>query len=135
VNSDVDIILEAQDLNSLEARLKNNYGTLEGFKTLHTVVDGKKTLICNFLIELIPFEVFAQDKPSMQQTAYLHLLIEERLLKIGGESFKAEIRKARAEGLKTEPAFAKALGLDGDPYQALLKLQTLSFKDLESLLS
>jgi hypothetical protein len=31
--------------------------------------------------------------------------------------------RLRANGRKTEPAFAAALGLHGDPYEAMLRLQ------------
>jgi hypothetical protein len=50
------------------------------------------------------------------------MLIEHSLLTEKGEHFRQEIIKLKRQGLKTEPAFAKLLGLDGDPYKAILKL-------------
>jgi hypothetical protein len=32
------------------------------------------------------------------------------------------VRSLKATGIKTEPAFAQALGLSGDPYQTLLAM-------------
>ena len=37
-----------------------------------------------------------------------------------GPAFKEQIRGLKRNGLKTEPAFAKLLGLNGDPYRAVL---------------
>jgi predicted metalloenzyme YecM len=133
--SDLDIILEACDLNILSESLLKHFGSCEEFKITSLEVDHKPTLICNFKLDGIPFEIFAQDRPSVQQTAYLHLLVEERLLKIGGDSFKQKIKKARASGLKTEPAFADILGIKTDPYKSLLELQTKSFNELENKLA
>lgn len=133
--SDLDIILEANDLNILNNSLVEHFGTCEDFKIINLEVDHKPTLICNFKFDGIPFEIFAQDRPSVQQTAYLHLLIEERLLKIGGETFKQKIKSARASGSKTESAFAELLGIKADPYKSLLELQTKSFKELEKIIA
>ena len=78
-------------------------------------------------------EIFAQEIPVTKQVAYRHFLTEERLLKLGGPLFKEKILTLRKEGLKTEPAFAKALNLAGDPFEELLKLQTYSNNDLKFL--
>jgi hypothetical protein len=51
------------------------------------------------------------------------MIIEHRVLIEKGEKFRQEIIKLKRQGLKTEPAFAKLLGLDGNPYEALLKLR------------
>ena len=48
------------------------------------------------------------------------MLIEHRLLQERGEAFRRAIITLKQRGYKTEPAFAKALGLKGDPYLALL---------------
>ncbi|HCQ89936.1 MAG TPA: hypothetical protein DIU45_09575 [Clostridium sp.] len=37
--------------------------------------------------------------------------------------------------MKTEPAFAKYLNLNGNPYEELLKLENMSNRDIELLLS
>ena len=48
------------------------------------------------------------------------MLIEYRLLRERGEMFRQEIIALKKQGHKTEPAFAIALGLKGDPYRELL---------------
>ena len=50
------------------------------------------------------------------------MIIEHKILAAHDNDFKTEIIKLKQAGLKTEPAFARLLGLDGDPYEALLKL-------------
>lgn len=70
----------------------------------------------------------------MRQRGYLHFLIEERLLKLGSKPFVNRIQQLRHRGLKTEPAFAAALHLEGDPYVELLKLQTLDEETLLKIL-
>jgi hypothetical protein len=49
------------------------------------------------------------------------MLIEHRLLLKHGEAFKNKVIELKQNGLKTEPAFAKLLGIEGDPYEELLK--------------
>ena len=41
----------------------------------------------------------------------------------------------RRDGLKTEPAFARVLGLEGDPYTALLAFDEMPDPDIVRLLN
>lgn len=83
----------------------------------------------------VVFEVYSAPTPTVQQPGYQHFLAEEKLLKYGGDEFRKRVIGARAQGLKTEPAFAKALGLSGDPYEEILKIQTKSIRELRECLS
>jgi predicted metalloenzyme YecM len=122
-NSDVDVLLFANNLEEVEAKLKKVYGECLNFTYSISMVDGLDTLICNFTFQDVPFEIFAQARQPVRQNAYLHFLIEERLLNLGGAAFKKEIKRARLTGIKTEPAFAKILNIQDDPYKGLLELQ------------
>ena len=51
------------------------------------------------------------------------MLAEYKILNNKGLEFKNEIKELKAKGIKTEPAFAKLLGLKGDPYLELLKVK------------
>ena len=60
--------------------------------------------------------------------------MEQRLLARGGDIFHVALMTRRNKGMKTEPAFAEVLGLDSDPYQAMLRLECCSDLSLTALL-
>jgi hypothetical protein len=122
-NSDVDIILTNPDLNSLNQFLQSNFSLFSDFKSLLADVNGEPSLIVNFSIGDVPFELFAQKIESVQQKAYLHFQVEDRLLSLGNSLLAKKVLALRKAGAKTEPAFAQVLRLAGDPYQVLLDLQ------------
>ncbi len=132
-DSDLDILMTSENLHELRDQLTQSYCSEENFSTSIKAFSGADTLLCSFTHQRRDFEVFAQNFESVQQSAYAHFQIEERLLKIKGQNFRQQILKLRQEGLKTEPAFATALGIDADPYLTLLKLQKLSNRDLQRL--
>lgn len=67
-----------------------------------------------------PVEVFGQNRTRHQQEAYLYLLVEQEVLTRQPLAFRDTIIQWKKECLKTEPAFARGLGIVGDPYQSLL---------------
>jgi hypothetical protein len=120
--SDIDIICYVRDKSQFIEALVSYFQNMKGFKvTNNTVFNSTKA---NFYIDDFEFEIFGQDLESFQQNAYQHMIIEQRLLIEKGEKFRQEIIKLKRQGLKTEPAFAKLLGLDGNPYKELLKLKS-----------
>jgi hypothetical protein len=58
------------------------------------------------------------------------MVVEARLLSIGGEEARREIRYLKRCGLKTEPAFARYFRLAGDPFEVLLELSRLGEEEL-----
>ena len=58
---------------------------------------------------------------------------EQRLLALDSRLGSAVVR-LKEEGLKTEPAFASVLGLNGDPYEAMLMLEEKSDEELVGLI-
>ena len=58
----------------------------------------------------------------------------ERSLRIGGEPLRKKIRELKVSGLKTEPSFAKVLGLSGDPFLAFLELEDIDDDQLTELI-
>ena len=119
-SSDIDILMFATDLNFLKNELAGAYASCDHFQS--SLIENE--LWVKFSFQGYQFEIFAQPVPSSLQRAALHFQIEERLLKYGGAEFRQKIRGLRQQGLKTEPAFAQLLNLSGDPYLALLDLQT-----------
>lgn len=63
-----------------------------------------------------------------------HFVVEKRLLALGGQRLAASVMSLRQNGLKTEPAFATVLKLQGDPYQALNDLYDFDNKALLRLI-
>jgi len=133
-DSDVDILISG-NLNQAKKIMQGKFGDLSDFKCDELMVQGEPTLLSSFSYHGIDFEIFGQRTPSIRQRGYLHFLVEERLLKIGGVPFAEKIKEARLSGIKTEPAFAKVLGLRGDPYDELLLIQKKSNQELKDLIS
>lgn len=86
----------------------------------HCIINGEKCITLNFMLEEFPIEIFAQNKPTIEQNAYLHMIAEYKILQEKGEKFKQKIIELKKEGIKTEPAFGILLGLE-NPYEDLLK--------------
>ncbi|MCB9452575.1 MAG: DUF4269 domain-containing protein [Anaerolineaceae bacterium] len=128
--SDLDVICEANDLDAFQYAVEKAFGTQPGFRIERFLTGKNMSVVANFNVDGVAVEVFGQPKPVNQQNAYRHMLIEARLLELGGEAAKQAIRHLKASGLKTEPAFARYFRLEGDPYQTLL---TLYEYDLEKL--
>jgi hypothetical protein len=82
---------------------------------------GVESMITTFEYEGFRFEIVGQKVPVKQQVAFRHMVAEWRILSEQDSTFRNEILELKRSGLKTEPAFAQALGLSGDPYEALLQ--------------
>lgn len=78
-------------------------------------------------------EIYAQNIPTLRQNAYLHMVIEERILNLAGEKFRNDIIALKLNGYKAEPAFGKLLNLQ-NPFEELLELSECSDKTLTELL-
>lgn len=120
--SDLDIICTCENHTEFSKLLSELFGNQNGFKIHLKLHKGIKSTIAKFKTEKFEIEIFGQNKPTDEQNAYRHMLIENKILKEKGDAFKSEIIKLKTQGLKTEPAFAKLLGLQGNPYDELLKL-------------
>ncbi|WP_028891712.1 DUF4269 domain-containing protein [Tenacibaculum sp. 47A_GOM-205m] len=120
-SSDLDIICQSENHEDIVKVVREKHGKLPGFE-VKTIPSYKnlKTTIITLEYKTFPIEIFVQNKPSEEQDSYLHMLIEYQILLKNNEDFKSEIIALKQQGLKTEPAFAKLLGLEEDPYEALL---------------
>jgi hypothetical protein len=130
-DSDLDIICEARDLAAFERAVIGAFGAEAGFRIKREIIAGVESVIANFDYAGFPFEIFGQPRPAREQNAYRHMLVEARLLALGGERAWRALRELKRAGLKTEPAFARYFRLKGDPYATLLELSSLSAKELE----
>jgi hypothetical protein len=120
--SDLDIICCFNNEEEFEDLLIVLFCDHDRFTIRKTTLANHDTIIANFFIDGVELEIFGQNRPVTEQEAYRHMIVENQLLQEKGEAFKQQIIDLKNSGLKTEPAFAQALRLNGDPYKALLKL-------------
>ena len=121
--SDLDIICECTNHGKFAQILTSLFGDMRNFKIRTSKWNGLLSTIVTFQADEFEIEVFGQNVPTQNQNAYRHMIIEHRILKEKDAVFKSEIIRLKREGIKTEPAFAKLLGLQGDPYEELLKIE------------
>ena len=131
--SDLDVICYAPERALFEETLKSLFQKYPAFRLLHSE-DPFSSVVCSFFLEPFEIEIFGCDVPVEEQAAYRHLTAISRLLSSPkGEWLREEIRSLKCSGVKTEPAVAKLLGLTGDPYEAVLKLNGVEDDELRRL--
>jgi len=132
--SDLDIICEVHDGEAFRRTLAQAYGHLPGFEVQSKVKHGLPTVKCNFTYKDLPVEVFGQPMPARENRACRHMEAEARLLALAGAEAADAIRRLKADGLKTEPAFAEYFALPGDPYETLLTLAGAPEEELDRMI-
>lgn len=133
-DSDIDIVCEAADPERFVAVLWDALSSLPDFSMRQWTGDGRP-IIASFRAHGWLFEIFAAATPVEEQAAWRHFVVERRLLDLGEEVFWQAVMDRRRAGAKTEPAFAAALGLAGDPYITLLDLHDASDERMAKLLA
>lgn len=125
-NSDLDIICCFNNKADFKNTVALAFSALEGFKLMDTIINQQETIVANFSVDGRPVEIFGQYIPTRQQNAYKHMVVEHLLLEHYGEPFRQQVIELKKQGYKTEPAFARLLGLNGDPYLELLNPALIS---------
>lgn len=120
-SSDLDIICCFENPQSFIDTVITHFGNAPCFK-IREKASYPLTVVSKFTLDHFEIELFGQNVPTKEQPGYRHMIIEQHLLRTHGEAFRQQILTLKRQGYKTEPAFAVALGLDGDPYSALLDL-------------
>ncbi|MBP9682552.1 MAG: DUF4269 domain-containing protein [Bacteriovorax sp.] len=133
-SSDLDIICESVDIAEFESTLKFHFEELESFTSYTQNVRDVPTFIACFKYLEFDFEFFCQSVPVRKQCAYIHFVIEFRLLTLGGVKAHESIRHLKRQGIKTEPAFALYFKLAGDPYEELAKMIDFSDRQLQEII-
>ena len=121
--SDLDIICCFEDKQAFQELIRDNFKNERNFTLREQLRLDTWTIVVNFFLDDFEIEIFGQNIPTKQQFAYRHLIVEHTLLSKHGEEFRKQIIQLKQQGEKTEPAFALALGLTGDPYTELLKFE------------
>ena len=119
--SDLDIICYCNNHDEFVRLIKNEFSNQEDLSIETKRINGKETTIARFKSHDFSVEIFGQNIPTKEQMAYRHMIIEYEIMNKMGEEFKTRIVELKKSGIKTEPAFAILLGLEGDPYKALLQ--------------
>lgn len=118
-SSDLDIICCYHNQDSFAGHITELFNELKNFE----LIVKSSAVVANFTVDNCQIEIYGEAKPTRMQHAYRHMLIEHRLLQIHGDDLRTRVICLKKAGYKTEPAFAIALGLTGDPYRALLDLE------------
>ncbi|UYY57119.1 DUF4269 domain-containing protein [Sphingomonas sp. S2-65] len=132
--SDIDVICFAPDADAFTCAVWNAFGLRPEFR-MWQWIGGARPVVAKFAHAGWVIEIFGQASPISEQFGWRHFLVEQRLLACGGDTFRNSVMTRRKDGMKTEPAFATVLGLDGDPYVALLSLESCSDIELAALLA
>lgn len=126
--SDLDLACTCADLDVFAGALAGL-----GFPRIERRALEPDAVVASMVVGDVEVEVFGQALPVHAQAGFRHMIVEGRLLVLGGAPLADRVRAAKRAGLKTEPAFAAVLGLHGDPYRAVLDLEALPSDRLAAL--
>ncbi len=132
--SDIDIACSAEDLFQFSSFCLKTFGSLDGYRCYNSVAQYLPSVIVQFCAMGWDIELFCQTIPIDQQWGVRHFQIEQRLIELEPR-LRIAVQQLKQNGSKTEPAFAKILGLEGDPYFALLELEQRCDRNLKHLIS
>ncbi|MCZ0703850.1 hypothetical protein J2T56_002071 [Natronobacillus azotifigens] len=118
--SDLDIIMEVFDPTPFEKQIKSLYQDTENFTYKNTIIRDNPVSKANFYYDGFEFELFGQPHLVTKQYAYLHMIIENFII-TQQPTIKEKVISLKVQGYKTEPAFCKVLGLEGDSYESLIE--------------
>jgi hypothetical protein len=122
--SDLDIACTCDDLDAFERALRASLSTLGVAPVrIDRLALSPEAVVASLTWDGLPIEIFCQPLPVHEQAGFRHMVVEGRLLALGGAPLRDRVRALKLAGAKTEPAFAHVLGLAGDPYAALLTLE------------
>lgn len=123
--SDIDVVCSFRNKEHFETVVRGAFSSAPGFSLRTFVVRGEASIVASFR-DALEVEIYASETPTDQQLGYRHYVVTSKLLVLVGEELVHAVKARKRRGEKTEPALAEILGLDGDPYLALLDLEQLS---------
>ncbi len=129
----MDVICFAPDADAFACAVWKAFGTRPEFRIWQKVRLGRP-VVAHITDAGWTIEIFGQAVPISEQSGWRHFLVEQRLLTFGGEALRIAVMTQRTTGMKAEPAFAAVLGLDGDPFETMLRLQRCSDIELIAML-
>jgi hypothetical protein len=130
--SDLDFLCETSSLDRFSVLVKENFGAFDRFNTVLTPTP-EISRCYSFWCDGFEIEIFGSLEPLEDQFGLRHYVATARLIRIGGDDFRAKLRDLKLHGIKTEPAIARILRLSGDPYQSVAALAELGDDELSRL--
>ena len=131
--SDIDVLCFAPDAHAFTDIVWHNFSNAPAFMAKQ-LVRAPRPVVASFEVTGWRIELYGEAIPVEQQRGWRHFAVEQRLLALGGDDLPVAVLALRGQGMKTEPAFAAALRLRGDPYLALLDLGEQDDETLVSVL-
>jgi len=132
--SDIDIACSANELARFKKVTSTKFSKFDCFQCRNSTWQNQNSVIVQFHKYDWDIELFCQTIPTNQQWGVRHFNIEQRLLNIEPK-LRGVVVRLKQQGLKTEPAFARALGLPGDPYSSILELENMSDDELAHMIA
>lgn len=132
-SSDLDIACRYFDADRFESYLESHYGRQTNFTVEQKEKAGYWIVVARFIYQGFKVEIYGALFPVASQNSYRHMQIEHRVLQLLGDDFKQKIITLKQEGIKTEPAFAHLLNIEGDSFQEILKLETATDSEISSM--
>lgn len=132
-DSDIDIACTASDFEEFGHFVGSKFGHLQDFAYRH--LDGltEPAALASFFRSGWRIELFCQHLDTADQWGVRHFRVEKRLLALEPK-LRPAVQRLKRLGFKTEPAFAKVLRLPGNPYEALLLLESESDEALREVI-
>jgi hypothetical protein len=131
--SDIDVLCFAPDAHAFTGTVWHNFSNAPAFMAKQ-LVRAPRPVVASFEVAGWRIELYGEAIPVEQQRGWRHFVLEQRLLALGGNDLPVAVLSLRGQGMKTEPAFAAALRLRGEPYLALLDLGEQDDETLVSVL-
>ena len=132
-SSDIDIACSCVELTRFKNFSVSEFEKFDNFHCRDAILQDQDSIIIQFHALNWDIELFCQSLSTDQQWGVRHFKIEQKLLEIAPR-LKAIVTDLKQNGIKTEPAFASALGLSGDPYSAMLDLENMTHDELTRII-
>lgn len=131
-SSDIDIACSCDAFDLFADVTTRQFESQDGFQVRHGIFQEHASIVVQFNAHGWDVDIFCQPIPTAKQWGVRHFRVEQRLLALS-PCLTSTVMELKRSGLKTEPAFAKALGLSGEPYEAILRLEHCDDRELLAL--
>lgn len=118
--SDINILLEPEQLRVFLVDVRKHYGHHDDFKLVWKAINKTPTIVARFQVKGFWVDMFAQCRPLNEQDAFVQMLMTARLLAIGGDEACEGIRQNKTNGQNTPDAIMAYFNIETDNAQQKL---------------